>query len=116
MRGAKRFLISISDISTSRGSIPELSFQGDSPQFLAEALERALREPQLWQHWRDMQEDPEAVDPGTGATDPQAEVRGSLHSGRSELVVVTALPHAIVKHRLDLLIGANWALRDVSTP
>lgn len=116
MRGAKRFLISIADISASRGSLPELSFQGDSPQFLAEALEQALREPHLWQRWRDLQEDPDAVDPTTGVIDSNARVEGSLHSGRSELVVVTVLPHAIVKHRLDLLIGQHWKLRDVSTP
>lgn len=114
MYGAKRYFISVADISAARGSIHELSFQGGSPQFLAEALEKALRYPGLWERWRDLQEDPDAVDPASGAIDPRAEVRGSLHSGRAELIVTTLLPHAIIKHRLDLLIGPNWALRDVS--
>ncbi|HQV50413.1 MAG TPA: hypothetical protein PLF10_14135 [Dokdonella sp.] len=116
MPAAKRYLISVADISASRGSIEQLAFHGDSPQFLARALETALREPSLWERWRDLQDDPEAVDPQTGATDPRATVTGSLQPGRSELVVTTILPHAIIKHRLDLLIGQHWALRDVSTP
>jgi len=56
------------------------------------------------------------VDPATCAVDPGATVSGSLEAQRSELIVTTRLPHAILKHRLDLLIGRNWKLRDISTP
>ncbi|TAH46807.1 MAG: hypothetical protein EYC71_02770 [Gammaproteobacteria bacterium] len=114
MPAAKRYLISIADISASRGSIEQLSFHGDSPEFLARAFETALREPSLWERWRNLQDDPEAVDPTTGVIDPSATVNGSLEAQRSELVVITSLPHAIIKHRLDLLIGQHWKLRDVS--
>ena len=79
-------------------------------------LEAALREPALWERWRAMQETPDDVDPASGALDPAATVSGSLEAQRSELIVTTILPHAILKHRLDLLIGSHWKLRDVSTP
>ncbi len=28
---------------------------------------------------------------------------------------MTVLPHAVLKHRLGLLIGSHWTLRDVHT-
>ena len=116
MAKAQRYLISIEDVSASRGDSSELSFTGGSPEHLAGSLQAALREPALWERWRNTQEDPDQVDPSTGAVDPSASVSGSLEAQRSELVVITTLPHAILKHRLDLLIGQHWALRDVSTP
>ena len=113
MAKAQRFLISIENLAEARGETPGLRFDGASPEHLASALQDALRDPDLWQRWRALQEDPDAVDPATGAIDPAASVSGSLESLRSELVVTTTLPHALVKHRLDLLIGRHWKLRDV---
>ncbi len=110
---AQRFYISIDDLTRARGEHASLSFTGDSPASLAAALQAALREPALWQRWRDLQDDPDEVDPSTGATDPSASVTGELVDSRGELVVTTSLPHAIVKHRLDLLAGRSWTLRDV---
>lgn len=115
MAKAQRFFITISDLSTARGSNPDLSFDGVSPEHLAKDLEAALRDPGLWQRWRAMQEDPDEVDPQTGAIDPEATVSATLESQRVEVIVTTNLPHAFVKHRLDLLIGRNWKLRDVSS-
>ena len=115
MSKAQRYFITISDLAASRGTIPELRFDGVSPEHLARELEGALREPSLWQKWRDLQDDPDEVDPGTGVVDPQSAVSASLEAQRVEVIVTTSLPHAIVKHRLDLLIGQNWKLRDVSS-
>lgn len=115
MARAQRYFITVENVSASRGESPELSFDGGSPEHLASALQGALREPGLWERWRARQEDPDQVDPATGVTDPGATVTGSLESQRAEIIVTTTLPHAIVKHRLDLLIGRNWKLRDVSS-
>ena len=115
MRKAQRFFITIENLSAARGDSSELSFDGGSPEHLASVFQTVLREPVFWQRWRSVQDDPDEVDPGTGATDPTATVTASLESLRSEMIVTTTLTHAIVKHRLDLLIGRNWKLRDVSS-
>lgn len=116
MSKAQRYFISIEDLAGSRGATGELTFDGESPEHLATTLQSTLREPHYWERWRAMQEEPDEVDPGTGAVDPAATVDGSLEAQRTELIVTTSLPHALVKHRLDLLIGPHWKLRDVSTP
>lgn len=116
MTKPQRYFITIESLSNSRGDSNELSFDGGSPEHLARVLEDALREPDFSTRWRAMQEDPEDIDPATVALDPAATVSGSLEAQRSELIVTTSLSHAIVKHRLDLLIGRHWKLRDVSTP
>lgn len=115
MSKAQRYFITISDLAASRGVLPELSFDGASPEHLARDLEAALREPGLWQRWRNLQEDPDEVDPRTGVVDTEATVSASLESQRVEVIVTTNLPHALVKHRLDLMVGQNWKLRDVSS-
>lgn len=116
MTKAQRYFITIEDLSNSRGDSSELSFDGGSPEHLAQVLEAALRETDFSTRWRAMQESPDEIDPAAIAVDPAATVSGSLGAQRSELIVTTSLPHAIVKHRLDLLIGRHWKLRDVSTP
>ena len=113
MPRTQRFFITIDDLARARGTEATLAFDGESPQTLAAVLQAALREATLWERWRLLQDDPDEVDPATGATDAAATVEGSLAASRSELVVATSLPHAIIKHRLDLLIGPNWKLRDV---
>ncbi|SFM99592.1 hypothetical protein [Dokdonella immobilis] len=115
MAKAQRFFITVDNVAESRGDIAALSFNGGSPEHLASVLQGVLREASLWERWRALQEDPDEVDPATGITDPTATVSGSLEANRAELVVTTTLPHAIVKHRLDLLIGRHWKLRDVSS-
>lgn len=114
MATAKRFFITIDDLAQARGAEPSLSFRGESPATLAAELQSALREPQLWERWRALQDDPDDVDPATGAVDPAATVSGDLASSRTELKVSTVLAHALLKHRLDLLVGPHWKLRDVS--
>jgi hypothetical protein len=48
-----------------------------------------------------------------GATDPQARATGKQSSLRADIELVTSLPMRIVKHRLNLLIGPHWTLRDM---
>lgn len=114
MAGTQRYYLSIDDLANARGTIAELSFHGDSPESFGVALASALREPSLWQRWRAMQPDPDAVDPALGATDPEASVTARLSDElHTDVVVTTRLPHSILRHRLNLLVGAHWTLRDV---
>jgi len=32
-----------------------------------------------------------------------------------DVTVTTRLPHSLLKHRLSLLVGAHWTLRDVKS-
>ena len=114
MASAQRYFITIDDLAHARGDSSALSFNGDAPETLASVLQAALREPGLWERWRAEQDEPDEVDPLTGATDTSATVSGALSDLRTELKIVTTLSHAIVKHRLDLLVGRHWKLRDVS--
>ena len=109
----QRYYLSIDDLARARGSIDELSFKGGSPENFAAQLQAALREPALWQRWRAMQADPDAIDPGLGASDPAATVTATQSDLHCDAQVTTALPHTLLKHRLGLLIGPHWKLRDV---
>lgn len=109
----QRYYLSIDDLARARGKINELSFQGSSPESFAALLQSALREPSLWRRWKAMQPDPDAVDPALGANDPQATVSAEQSDMHTDVLVTTSLPHAVLKHRLTLLIGAHWTLRDV---
>jgi len=60
-----------------------------------------------------MQPDPDAVDPGLGANDPNATVRATQSNLHTDVEVTTSLPHSLLKHRLGLLIGPHWSLHDV---
>ena len=110
---AQRYFLGIEDLKSARGAISELSFQGASPESFAAELQAALREPSLWDRWRGMQPDPDAVDAGLGVTDPSAQVTARQSDLHCDAEVVTSLPHAILKQRLNLLIGSHWRLRDV---
>lgn len=113
MAANQRYYISIEDLSRARGEVNELSFHGTSPDSFAALLQEALREPSLWRRWRAMQPDPDAIDPALGVSDPDATVSASQSDLHVDVEVVTRLPHAILRHRLELLIGHNWKLRDV---
>lgn len=91
----------------------EFAFRSQGAEGLAGELQDALRTDALFQRWRATQEDPDAVDPALGATDPAATVHGELHDLRTDLIVVTSIPGAVFKQRLRLLAGNAWELRDV---
>jgi hypothetical protein len=113
MAGPQRYYLNIDDLSRARGPIAELSFEGTSQDAFAAVLQAALRGSGLFERWRALQPDPDAVDPALGATDASAAVSAKQSDLRTDVVVTTSLPHAILRHRLNLLAGSHWTLRDV---
>lgn len=111
----QKYYLSIDDLAKARGQINELSYQGNSPESFAALLQSTLREPTLWRRWRAMQPDPDAIDAALGTSDPQATVSAEQVNMHTDIVVTTCLPHAILKHRLTLLVGAHWSLHDVKS-
>ena len=67
---ATRFYLRLPDPKRARGDDPDFAFRSDGAEGLAEELEQALRQPALFERWRARQEDPDAIDPGLGASDP----------------------------------------------
>lgn len=113
MPKVQRFYLTIDDLSAARGNDPDLSFDGVAPEYFAQALLGALRGPELWDRWRMKQDEPDEVDPQLGLYDPDATVTASQADLHTEVEIVSRLPHAIIQHRLKLLIGRHWRLRDV---
>lgn len=114
MSQAQRYYLTIPNLATARGPDPDLSFQGSSPQSFAEALQGALRQPVLFQRWKARQPDPDEVDQSLAPVDPAATVTAELADLHTDVQVVTTLIHAVLRHRLFILIGPNWQLHDVA--
>lgn len=106
------YYLSVKDMSRAKGPDPELSFQGIGPDKLAADIAAAMRGDDLFQRWRAKQPDPEEVDPSLGAMDGAASASGELSNDRTDIQLTTSLPMRLVKHRLNLLIGSSWELRD----
>lgn len=113
MSQAQRYYLSIDNLAIARGPDPDLAFQGSSPQAFADALQQALRETVLFQRWRDKQPDPDEVDGSLAPVDPNATVTAHQDDLHADVEVVTSLPHSVLRHRLFILIGQHWKLRDV---
>ena len=111
---ATRYHITLPDGALARGRDPALSFTAQGADTFAEQLQSALRSDGLFERWRAAQEDPDAVDPALGATDPDATVQGMQDDLHIDLIVVTSLPGDILRQRMRLLAGSGWQLRDVS--
>ncbi|BAW00070.1 hypothetical protein [Lysobacter enzymogenes] len=111
---ATRYFLSIPDADRARGSDADLSFTAISAEGFAAQLQAALRSDALFERWRAKQPDPDEVDPSLGATDPNAAVTGEQRDLRQDLTVVTVLSGTVLKHRLRLLAGNGWELRDVT--
>jgi hypothetical protein len=109
-----KYYLRLPDASKARGSEPQLSFRSVGAEGMAEELQDALRGTALFDRWRALQEDPDAVDPGMAVTDAAATVTGKQHDLSVDLVATTELPGAVFKHRLRLLAGSGWELRDVT--
>jgi len=109
------YFISIDDLAHARGGEPRLAYDGAGPNDFAAAVQEALRYPGLFERWRALQAKPDEVDPALGATDPQATVKAAVADLRTDVDLVTSLPMSIVRQRLNLLIGANWQLRDMKS-
>lgn len=115
MSSAQRYYLTIDDLGHARGPDPDLSFSGSSPQTFADALQSALRERVLFQRWRERQPEPDDVDESLAPIDPDATASAHQDDLHADVEVVTTLPHSILRHRLNLLVGHNWKLRDVRT-
>ncbi len=109
-----RYRIALPDPARAHGAIPSLSFTANGAEAFAEQLQAALRGPELFERWCALQDDPDGVDTGLGAIDPQAQVKGEQHDLAIELVVETSLPGSVLQLRLHWLAGSHWQLRDVS--
>ena len=83
------------------------------PEGIAEELQDALRGTALFERWRQTQDEPDEVDPALGAVDAQAKVSGRQRNLGVDLVVETTIPGEIMRHRLGLLAGSAWELRNV---
>ena len=114
MSESQRYFITIANLAKAHGPDPDLSFQGSSPQSFADALQGALRQPVLFQRWKARQPDPDDVDQSLAPVDPAATVTAELDDLHTDVQVVTRLTHAVLRHRLFILIGPNWQLRDVA--
>jgi hypothetical protein len=111
---ATRYYLSIPDGERARGNDADLSFTAVSAEGFASQLQAALRGDALFERWRAKQPEPDDVDASLGATDPNATVQGEQRDLRMDLVAVTALSGTVLKHRLRLLAGSGWELRDVT--
>ncbi|MBS0200935.1 MAG: hypothetical protein JSR70_10840 [Proteobacteria bacterium] len=110
---ATRFYLTLPDPELARGK-NGFGFHSHSASGFAQELQDALRTTSLFRQWLDKQDDPDNVDPLLGATDPAATVTGEQHDLHIDLIATTSLKGDIVKHRLALLAGSHWQLRDVS--
>lgn len=108
-----RYYLSLPDPDAARGSDPAFAFRAHGAEGLAQELQQALRSDALFQRWRAAQEDPDAVDPALGATDPAASVQGQQHDLHIDLIATTTIPGRVLKQRLRLLAGSRWTLTDV---
>jgi hypothetical protein len=110
-----RYYLSLPDPQRARGSDPSFAFSAHGAEEFAAQLQEALRTTALFERWRAQQEDPDAVDPSLGVTDPQATVEGAQDSLHVDLIATTSAPGSVLKHRLRLLAGSGWELRDVTS-
>ncbi|HWU71197.1 MAG TPA: hypothetical protein VN017_07570 [Pseudoxanthomonas sp.] len=109
-----RYYISLKNPQQARGGDAAFSFTAHGAEEFAAQLQDALRSDALFRRWRDAQPDPDAVDPSLGAVDEAATVRGESDDLHVDLIVVTSIPGSVFKHRMRLLAGNQWELRDVS--
>lgn len=112
---ATRYHLRLPEPALARGSIPSLAFHSVGADGFAQELQAALRSPALFERWRALQEDPDGVDASLGAVDPAAVVTGEQTDLSVRLQATTVLAGSVFKHRLRLLAGSHWELRDVTS-
>lgn len=111
---AVRYHLRLPDPAAARGPDARFAFRAASAEGLAQELQDALQSAALFERWRDAQDEPDDVDTSLGAVDALASVTGEQRDLAVLLVARTALPGAVFKHRLRLLAGNHWELRDVT--
>lgn len=110
---ATRYYLRLPDPARARGSDPSFAFHSASAEGMAAELQAALAEPGYFERWLGAQEDPDAVPSALAGVDAAAKVSGSQQDLVIELVATTSLSGSAFKHRLRLLAGSGWELRDV---
>ena len=111
---ATRYYLSLPNPERARGSDADLAFHANGADAFAQELQDALRSDALFQRWRAKQDDPDAVDPALGVTDPGAVVTGKQQDLHVDLIATTSIPGSLLKQRLRLLAGSGWTLSDVT--
>jgi hypothetical protein len=112
---ATRYYIRLPEPAKARGTDADLAFKSEGVEGLVMELEEALRTSVLFDRWKAKQAEPEEVDKSLAAVDLHSTVSGAHHDLYIDLVVVTALPGAVFKHRMKLLAGTHWQLSDVKS-
>lgn len=112
---ATRYHLRLPDPALARGPVASLAFRSVGAEGFAEELQAALRSSALFERWRDLQDDPDGVDASLSAVDPSAVVTGEQNDLSIRLQATTVLPGEVFKHRLRLLAGSHWELRDVTS-
>lgn len=126
---ATRYFIHLPDPGAARGNDGELAFTAHGADAFAEQLQVALRGDDLYRRWKARQPDDENDDADDdaddadrnevdrddplAATDPAATVHGEPNDLGIDLVVTTTLSGHVLRHRLRILAGPHWELRDV---
>ncbi|MEJ7746046.1 MAG: hypothetical protein WKF61_04690 [Luteimonas sp.] len=111
---ATRYYLSLPNPEKARGGDVAYAFTSRGADGFASELQDALRSDALFQRWRAAQADPDGVDASLGATDSSATVTGQQDDLHIDLIATTSIPGSVFKHRLRLLAGSAWELRDVS--
>lgn len=109
----QHYYLSIADLDAAKGDDSRFAYGGAGPNDLAAAVQHSLRSDDLFRRWRAAQQDPDGVDASLGATDAQAQVSARVADLHTDVELITDLPMSVVRHRLHLLIGNSWQLRDV---
>ncbi|WP_058833490.1 hypothetical protein [Luteimonas abyssi] len=104
--------IRIPDPEAARAGGP-FAFRSQSAGGMADELQAALAGDGLFERWRLSQDEPDEVDPALGVVDAGASVQGEQRDMAFDLTATTSLPGEIVRHRLRLLAGGAWELRNV---
>lgn len=111
---ASRFYLTIPDTKKLANAGP-LAFRSRGAQGLAEELEAALRTDVLFKRWAAEQSEPDDIDPNLSGVDPSATVTGEQKDLHVDLVATTSLNGEALRHRLRLLAGRFWHLKDVAS-
>ncbi len=109
-----RYYLRLPEPTLARGSDPRLAFCSTTAVGFAEEFQSALRTASLFTRWQATLEDPDDADASLAAIDPDATVIGTQTDLHVDLLATTSLPSAVFKHRLRLLAGSHWQLRDVT--
>ena len=112
---ATRYYISLKDPEKARGNDPAFSFSAQRRRRIRRATAGSVARRRPVPALARCATGSRSGGCSLGAIDPGATVKGEQHNLQIDLIVVTTIPGSVFKHRLRLLAGNAWELRDVST-